>query len=141
MVNIYPGIASIDGFRTSGTGPVFIMEPAQDIEISSRSKGVVIDCLVHGDPEPLVSWHHTDGRTLDDKSVGSNGMFKILGNNSLYLQEYYAMNSLRQQDGVIKSSGLICKATNKFGTIVSPPVHINAGKCRPFFKLIVLFVN
>lgn len=119
---------SVCGFKTPGTGPVFIMEPTSKVDITSRSKGVVINCLVHGDPEPAVSWHYKDGKPINDRSEDPGRIFRVLANNSLHVKMHYDSDSNRQQEDAIQASEIKCKAANKFGTIVSAPVQINGGR-------------
>lgn len=109
----------------AGTGPVFIVEPPSRLDFSiNRSKGVVIDCLVHGDPDPIVSWLRPDGSVITNQDNISGRYFKLLPNNSLV---FVTIGNYGHPETKLESE-LRCKASNKYGSIVSRPVHINAGK-------------
>lgn len=115
----------------TGTGPVFIIEPPSKVDFVLKNTNVVINCLVHGDPDPNVTWYTKDGLQIHDQAKNPNGVFRILRNNSLMLQ---VMPGTSYQNGqvntMIQASVFVCKASNRYGTIVSRPVQLNTGKIR-----------
>lgn len=114
--------------RSAGTGPVFIVEPPSKVDFAINSRGVVIDCLVHGDPEPVVSWHDQHGRQIFDKSSTPSGLVRLLPNNSLSILPSTSGNTNGNHDHIMQASIYKCKAKNKYGTIVSRPALVNAGR-------------
>ncbi|KAG1677263.1 Down syndrome cell adhesion molecule-like protein Dscam2 [Nymphon striatum] len=100
-----------------GTGPVFILEPPHTLTFLNH-KGAIINCLVHGDPDPIVTWVENNG----NKQENIPGYLEILRNNSLVFLPFNTGN-YRQE---IHASNFRCKATNRFGTIVSNIVKVKA---------------
>ncbi|KAG1677259.1 Down syndrome cell adhesion molecule-like protein Dscam2 [Nymphon striatum] len=101
----------------SGTGPVFILEPQHSLTFLNH-KGAIINCLVHGDPDPIITWVESNG----NKQEKIPGYLKILRNNSLVFLPFITGN-YRQE---IHANSFRCKATNRFGTVVSNLVNVKA---------------
>ncbi|KAG1675437.1 Down syndrome cell adhesion molecule-like protein Dscam2 [Nymphon striatum] len=112
-----PPIPSSIYCNTSGTGPVFILEPPHTLTFLNH-KGAIINCLVHGDPDPIVTWVENNG----NKQENIPGYLEILRNNSLVFLPFNTGN-YRQE---IHASNFRCKATNRFGTIVSNIIKVKA---------------
>lgn len=110
-----------------GTGPVFIVEPPSKVDFSLTTPSLIVNCLIHGDPEPTVTWHKQDGTEILDRSRISGGLLsRILRNNSLELSTSGSNEEMDKFDAS-QASIYNCKASNKYGAIISRPVHINKG--------------
>ncbi|CAM1309782.1 Uncharacterised protein at_DN0218, partial [Pycnogonum litorale] len=102
---------------TSGVGPVFIVQPPNTVEFF-HADGAVINCIVHGDPFPEVTW--ITGKSFRNTVKIVPGLLSILPNSSLVLEPFKS-TSYRQD---IHSSEYRCRASNKYGTIISVPVNV-----------------
>ncbi|KAG1652226.1 Down syndrome cell adhesion molecule-like protein Dscam2 [Nymphon striatum] len=91
--------------------------PPRKIEFLN-TYGAVINCLVHGDPIPKVQWINKNGQNVED----IHGLLKKLENNSLSLPKFD--NGLYRQN--IHATTYICKASNKYGTIISREIQVTA---------------
>ncbi|KAG1685711.1 Down syndrome cell adhesion molecule-like protein Dscam2 [Nymphon striatum] len=103
--------------ESKGTGPIFIVEPPRKLEFLN-TYGAVINCLVHGDPIPKVQWVNKNGQNVED----IHGLLKKLENNSLSLPKFD--NGLYRQN--IHATIYVCKASNKYGTIISREIQVTA---------------
>ncbi|KAG1652223.1 Down syndrome cell adhesion molecule-like protein Dscam2 [Nymphon striatum] len=108
-----PGISH----EAKGTGPIFILEPQRKVAFLN-SHGTVINCLVHGEPTPTVHWINKRNELVQDVS----GLLRNLANNSLSLSKF----SNGQYQQAIHATTYRCKATNKYGTIISRKVYVTA---------------
>ncbi|KAG1652227.1 Down syndrome cell adhesion molecule-like protein Dscam2 [Nymphon striatum] len=103
--------------EAKGTGPIFILEPQRKVAFLN-SHGTVINCLVHGEPTPTVHWINKRNELVQDVS----GLLRNLANNSLSLSKF----SNGQYQQAIHATTYRCKATNKYGTIISRKVYVTA---------------
>ncbi|KAG1652221.1 Down syndrome cell adhesion molecule-like protein Dscam2 [Nymphon striatum] len=110
-----PGISH----EAKGTGPIFILEPQRKVAFLN-SHGTVINCLVHGEPTPTVHWINKRNELVQDVS----GLLRNLANNSLSLSKF----SNGQYQQAIHATTYRCKATNKYGTIISRKVYVTAER-------------
>ncbi|KAG1677276.1 Down syndrome cell adhesion molecule-like protein Dscam2 [Nymphon striatum] len=102
---------------SKGTGPIFIVEPPRKVAFTN-TRGAIIDCLVHGDPNPTIQWIHKNNERVEEVQ----GLLNILANNSLSLIKF--QNALYRQN--IHATSYKCKASNKYGTIISREVQVTA---------------
>ncbi|CAM1309779.1 Uncharacterised protein r2_g1992 [Pycnogonum litorale] len=119
LFTLIPAFVTILGLNGKhfGTGPLFILQPQSTVEFL-HSNGAVIDCLVHGDPVPEVTWITETAKNTPVNNIP--GLLTILPNNSLLLKSFKSP-SYRQE---IHSTIYRCKAANKYGVIISNPVHV-----------------
>ncbi|KAG1652280.1 Down syndrome cell adhesion molecule-like protein Dscam2 [Nymphon striatum] len=98
-------------------GPVFIYTPPGHLSFLN-SKGLVMDCLAHGFPEPKIQWLNNKGEEVSSipyiRKIASNGSMLLLPfDGKEYQQEVHATKYR-------------CSASNKHGRIVSTLVNVRA---------------
>lgn len=108
-------------------GPVFIYEPPHHVDFLNFT-GAVVDCSAHSNPDPQITWILADG--LPVKAVPR--LRYVPKNGSLVFPSF--SSDIYRQD--VHTAVYRCKASNSFGTIVSPPVRVRAGMLlsKAFFR-------
>lgn len=81
-----------------------------------------MDCLGHGDPDPLVRWYQQDKFPFTEV-VDSPPLIELHSNGTLTFLGFSPTISYRQD---VHSAKYICSVSNRHGTITSHPVTVRA---------------
>lgn len=103
-------------------GPSFILD-TQNTVIVGRPKRAYIECVATGKPAPTYSWRNgTVGSTV----ISGKGMELTSAINPRYTQTNGRL-TFEKPSSETEAAYYQCRATNKFGTIISPPVQVSFG--------------
>ncbi|XP_011863696.1 PREDICTED: contactin-like [Vollenhovia emeryi] len=108
-------------------GPYFIKQPTNKVfHLSQGRNAVSLNCLAEGYPTPTYEWFKEDYK--HDRLIAtkidplSNSRYTVSGGSLII----YEPNQLQDR------SSYHCKATNKFGTIISESVDLSFGYILEF---------
>lgn len=99
-------------------GPSFVSEPPSRVEFTNVNGGRV-DCIVRGNPMPIVDWTAADGGSV----ASIPGIRHVLGNGSIHFPGFEA-EAFRQD---VHWAIYKCSAVNSVGAVVSRDVTVRAG--------------
>ncbi|XP_068242659.1 cell adhesion molecule Dscam2-like [Palaemon carinicauda] len=111
------------GSNHDSGGPRLLVTPPSDVVFSSEA-GAVLGCVTEGSPPPTVTWVTREGRPLPNYSP----YIDILANGSLVLRPFQP----DRYRADIHAVTLRCRASNTHGTVISPPVTLQAVVWQEF---------
>ncbi|XP_066979098.1 LOW QUALITY PROTEIN: cell adhesion molecule Dscam2-like [Macrobrachium rosenbergii] len=116
--------ASLTGGSSGDAGgPRLTVTPPSHVVFSSET-GVVVGCVAEGSPPPTVTWVTREGRPLPNYSP----FIDILANGSLVLRPFQP----DRYRADVHAATVRCRASNTHGTVISPPVTLQAVVWQEF---------